>query len=116
MLVLTDVIQGSFSSHNDWRAVRKRRMDEDNAIRKAAKYMGYMSLREEQTKAIKGILSGRDVFVCLPTGYGKTLCYSILPKAFDFLKENSQSVIVVVSPLIALMKDQVRALAKCNIR
>ena len=41
---------------------------------------------------------------------------SILPKAFDFLKENSQSVIVVVSPLIALMKDQVRALAKCNIR
>ena len=102
--------------HNDWRAVRTRRMDEDNAIRKAAKYMGYMSLQEEQTKAVKGILSGRDVIVCFPTGYGKTLCYSILPKAFDFLKENSQSVMVVVSPLIALMKDQVRALAKCNIR
>ena len=79
-------------------------------------YMGYMSLREEQTKAVNGILSSRDVFVCLPSRYGQTLCYSILPKVFDFLKENSQSVIVVVSPLIALMKDQVRALAKCNIR
>ena len=47
-----------------------------------------MSLRKERTKAVKGILSGRDVFVCLPTGYGKTLCCSILPHGGNFhLKE-----------------------------
>ena len=40
-----------------------RRMEEDNVIRKAAKYMRYKSLREEQNLAVKGILSGRDVFV-----------------------------------------------------
>ena len=68
--------------------MRSGRLPSINAIRKAAKYMGYMSIREEQTKAVKGILSGRDVFVCLPTGYGKTLCYSILPKAFDFISDS----------------------------
>ena len=43
-----------------WRAVRMRRMD---AVGKSAKYMGYKSLQEEQNLAVKGILSGRDVFV-----------------------------------------------------
>ena len=56
-------------------------------------------------------LHGRDVFVSLPTGSGKTLCYCSLPLVFDTLRVNtSQSVVVVVSPLIALMKDRVRAM------
>ena len=46
-----------------WRAVRMRRMEEDMRWGKVAKYMGYKSLREEQNLAVKGILSGRDVFV-----------------------------------------------------
>lgn len=53
----------------------------------------------------------RDVFVSLPTGSGKSLCYCILPAVFDILREESTpSIVVVVSPLIALMKDQVRSL------
>ena len=51
---------------------------------------------------------GRDVFVSLPTGYGKSLCYVILPSVFDELrKSDKKSIVLVVSPLIALMKDQV---------
>ena len=48
------------------------------------------------------------VFVSLPTGYGKSLCYVLLPSVFDIklgLVENT-SIVMVVSPLIALMKDQ----------
>ena len=54
------------------------------------------------------------MFVSLPTGSGKSLCYSCLPWTFDYLKgdewRTARSIVVVVSPLIALMKDQVAAL------
>ena len=53
-------------------------------------------------------MEGNDVFLSLPTGYGKSLCYTALPYAFDELRAtDTLSVVVVVSPLIALMKDQV---------
>ena len=54
-----------------------------------------------------------DVFVSLPTGSGKSLCFCLLPEAFDFVWQridSTQSVVVVVSPLIALMQGQVRAM------
>lgn len=61
----------------------------------------------------------RDVFVCLPTGSGKSLCYCILPYAFDELRSitgtEKRSIVLVVSPLIALMKDQVRSMVERNI-
>ena len=61
-------------------------------------------------KPRKGV-QGRDLFVGLPTGSGKSLCYCILPTVFDMLRgSNCLSIVVVVSPLIALMKDQVRAM------
>ena len=51
------------------------------------------------------------MFVCLPTGSGKSLCYWILPGVFDRLRGlDSYSVVVVVSPLKALMREQVEAL------
>ena len=54
------------------------------------------------------LLRGNDVFVSLPTGYGKSLCYAALFYAFDQLRASSHpSIIIVVSPLVALMKDQV---------
>ena len=62
---------------------------------------------------VEQFVEGRDVFVSLSTGSGKSLCYMyfILPRVYDILKgitsTESQSVAVVVSPLIALMKDQV---------
>ena len=80
----------------------------DAAILRASTKLGYSSLRENQLKAIKSFLEGNDVFVILPTGSGKSLCFWLLPFAFDYLYERVDSIVIVVSPLIALMKDQVR--------
>ena len=70
--------------------------------------LSYDMLKPEQEAALLSFLGGRDVFVLLPTGYGKNLCYAALPAAFDSLRNTaSNSIVLVVSPLIALMKDQV---------
>lgn len=51
----------------------------------------------------------------LPTGSGKSLCYWMLPATFNFLCQEDGSFIVVVSPLVALMKDQVAGLARLSV-
>ena len=85
-------------------------MDLDGIITRAAKKLGYSNLRENQLNGIKSFIQGNDVFIILPTGSGKSLCYAILPFAFDELRGCEGSLAIVVSPLIALMKDQVRNL------
>ena len=82
-------------------------MDLDAIIVRAGQKLGYSSLRENQLQAVRSFMEGNDVFVILPTGSGKSLCFSVLPIAFDFLFERVVSIVIVVSPLIALMKDQV---------
>ena len=59
---------------------------------------------------------GQDVFVSLPTGFGKSFCYILLPRIFDLLRgvENT-CVLIVVSPLIALMKNQVASITKIGL-
>ena len=54
------------------------------AAREAARALGGFTLKVEQMKVVTSVLQGRDVF--LPTGYGKTLCYAVLPGAFDCLQ------------------------------
>ena len=68
-----------------------------------------VSLKAEQRSAIKAIYEGRDVLVCLPTGYGKSLCYQTLPFVMDHKDNRTQaSAVLVVSPLIALIEEQVQ--------
>lgn len=90
----------------------RRRLDLDLAIEAATRKLGYSEVKEEQRQSIKSFLEGNDVFVCLPTGFGKSLCFFCLPVIFDLLhnRSNPWSLEVVVSPLMALMVDQVKIL------
>ena len=63
-------------------------------------HFGFKEFKDEQEKIIQTLLSGRDTFVIMPTGGGKSLCYQ-LPAII------SEGVAIIVSPLIALMKNQV---------
>ncbi|HEY6806033.1 MAG TPA: ATP-dependent DNA helicase RecQ [Pyrinomonadaceae bacterium] len=67
------------------------------------KHFGFEDFREGQRDVITSILSGKDVMVVMPTGSGKSLCYQLPAMMLD-------GATLVVSPLIALMKDQVDAL------
>lgn len=60
-------------------------MDEESALKVAIKRLSFEELKDEQMEAIKAFVSGNDVFISLPTGYGKSLCYQILPITFDAL-------------------------------
>ena len=71
-------------------------------IRKAGLALRYDSLKDEQIAALCAFVGGRDVFVSLPTGYGWSL--------------HVLSVVVVVSPLIALMEDHVASYSAKGLR
>jgi ATP-dependent DNA helicase RecQ len=67
------------------------------------KYFGFDTFKGNQEHIIRNVLSGRDTFVLMPTGGGKSLCYQ-LPAVMK------KGIAIVVSPLIALMKNQVDAM------
>ncbi len=81
---------------------------EKDPLKALNKYFGFSSLREGQDEVVKNILEGKNVLIVMPTGGGKSLCYQ-LPALCR------EGVTLVVSPLIALMKDQVDALVDKSI-
>ena len=70
--------------------------------------------KTEQRSSIEAIYRGKDVFMWLPTGFRKSLCFHMLPFVMDYkhklVSSTKSSLVIVVSPLIALMVDQVRSL------
>ncbi len=92
----------------------------DAAIQDAGRRLGFQ-LRPKQYEAVFNFARGRDVFVSLPTGSGKSLCYGVLPYTFDTLRSRNcltetRSIVIVVSPLVALMEDQVASFTGKGIR
>ncbi|MBU1713864.1 MAG: DNA helicase RecQ [Proteobacteria bacterium] len=73
------------------------------------KVFGFDSFREKQQEIIQTVLDGRDAFVLMPTGSGKSICYQIPSIILN-------GVGLVVSPLIALMQNQVEALRQNGVR
>ena len=71
-------------------------------------YFGYDSFRGGQEEVVNAILEGRDVLAIMPTGAGKSICYQIPALMLD-------GITIVVSPLISLMQDQVKALNKAGV-
>ena len=80
----------------------------ENCRQLLRKIYGFDGFRPGQEEIIKSALEGRDSLVIMPTGSGKSLCYQIPALV-------KQGVCVVVSPLIALMQDQVSALSQLGV-
>ena len=66
------------------------------AIAEAVRKLDYSRATDDQANAIRKFVAGRDVFVTLPTGCGKSLCYAALPIVFDFLRAQSESPLIAV--------------------
>ncbi len=93
------------------------------AILSVFQRLGFDRPSEDQEKAVTEFLYGQDVFVGLPTGSGKSMCFICLPLVYEHLRyvnpsasSKNSCIVLVLSPLVALMKDQVRkysAYVKC---
>src|ERR1700732_160913 len=80
----------------------------NNLKRVIERHWGFRTFRPLQEQAMRAVLDGRDSVVVMPTGGGKSLCY----QAPAVLRGGTT---VVVSPLLALMKDQVDSLQVCGV-
>ncbi len=89
-------------------ALKNRYFVPMNAITILNKYFGFENFRLDQQEIIDEVISGRDCLVLMPTGGGKSVCYQIPALIF-------KGTTIIISPLIALMKDQVDALRQNGI-
>ena len=87
----------------------------ESAVIDAADILGFSMLKDEQKYCICEFVKGRDVFAILPTGFGKTVCFTVLPTAIDIYekrKDEEKAINIIVSPLTALIIDQVADLLR----
>ena len=72
----------------------------DDSIDAAAVSLNVDPLKTKQHEAVEAFMKGNDVFVALPTGYGKSVIFGILPAAYDILRghRESKSIAIIVSP------------------
>ena len=75
-------------------------------VHTAAKELGFDKVKDKQEEMIVN-LTGNDVFVVQLTEYSKSPCYICLPKAFDLMRNAKGSIVMVITPLTAIIKDQV---------
>jgi ATP-dependent DNA helicase RecQ len=87
----------------------RRRSRRSGEIAAAARRLGISRLHAEQQQAVEAVLAGRDVLMVLPTGFGKSACYQIPSQLLA-------APTVLVSPLLALLRDQHEQLAARGIR
>jgi len=101
-----DVLQEEDEEDEEGEAVGD--LDAPEAVRAAALRLGIQRLHPEQKRVLDEVLAGHDVLMVLPTGFGKSACYQIpsmiLPKP-----------VLVISPLLALMRDQSEKLAQLDV-
>ena len=107
--------------HLKWSA--RTKMDEiDEALDDAFGKLGHSSVKREQREAVRCVLLGRDCFVTVPTGFGKSAIFHSLPLCASIILEQLSGAsptclpcVIVVSPLVSLMTDQVSKLRKVGI-
>jgi ATP-dependent DNA helicase RecQ len=80
----------------------------DNPLEILKSYFGHAAFRPLQEDIINAVLSGKDTLALLPTGGGKSICYQVPALC-------KEGICLVITPLIALMKDQVMQLRRRNI-
>ena len=77
----------------------------DKAITAACVVIGVVALKDKQWQAIECFIQGNDVFVCLPTGFGKSQCYALLLLVYENLKKCGGSIVICISLLTSLMEQ-----------
>ena len=79
-----------------------------------------ISLKKEQIMSVEAIYNGKDVFVWLPTGFGKSLCFQVLPFMMDhklgLIGTKKSCSVLIICPLLALMMDQVQSLRRKGVK
>ena len=88
--------------------IEKARLFEDPSLNVLQKVFGHNQFKDNQRDVINSLLQNKDTVTIIPTGGGKSICYWVVGIV-------SEGVTVVITPLIALLNDQVSKLRKCRI-
>ena len=90
-----------------------------DAIKHGMNKLGYQNIRENQRHAVEAYFAGKNVFLCSPTGSGKSFVFEIAPFVLDYKKHGqrnkTETACLVVVPLVSLMMDQVKGLRQRGI-